>query len=132
MYRRDRASQMLGIEIVSVSDGSCTAAMTVTDTMVNGLDTCHGGFLFTLADTAMAFASNSDDLTAFATFAAIDFVAPARAGDRLIARSAPVHSRGRNTIHDITVMTDSGSVIALFRGHTRVVGPAATEKAANG
>jgi len=122
MYAEDRASQSLGISIVEVDDGRAVAEMTVRDDMVNGLDVCHGGLIFTLADTAMAFATNGPGTQAFATHAEIDFVSAARAGTRLRAEAATVVQRGRATIVDAIVRDDSGQIVGAFRGRTLAVG----------
>jgi acyl-CoA thioesterase len=95
--------------------------------MCNGHRICHGGLIFTLADTAMAFASNSHDETAVATSASVEFVESAREGDRLRATAVERHRKGRNAIYDVSVDRVDGSVIALFRGHTLTIGGRVSE-----
>jgi acyl-CoA thioesterase len=95
--------------------------MTVTADMVNGLDLCHGGFIFTLADSTFAFACNSYNQRAVAQIATITFIAPARRGDRLTAVAREVASFGRSGIYDIRVTDQHGRLIAEFRGHSRTV-----------
>ena len=121
MWADDRASPSLGMEIVAVGPGTAVLAMTVRESMLNGLDVCHGGFIFTLADSACAFASNSYNQRALLQSGQITLLAPARRGMRLIAKAAERHRAERNGIYDVTVTTETGEVIAEFRGHVRVV-----------
>lgn len=121
MWADDRASPALGMEIVSVGPGRATLAMTVGPTMVNGLDVCHGGMIFTLADSACAFASNSRNQRALLQSAQITLFAPAKAGMRLLAEAVEQHRAERSGLYDVTVRTEAGEVIAEFRGFTRAV-----------
>lgn len=121
MWAQDRASQGLGMTLDAVAPGTATMSMPVTAQMVNGLDVCHGGFIFTLADSTFAFACNSHNQRAVAQMAAITFVAPARLGDRLTARATEVASFGRSGIYDIRVTDQSDRLVAEFRGHSRTV-----------
>ena len=122
MYERDHSSRHLGIEVVGVGEGSACVTMSVRPEMVNGLGVCHGGYLFTLADTAMAYASNSRDDVAFAVAAQIDFLRPARAGDVLTAEAVERAGQGRTALTDVEVRTGDGTVVAVFRGRTRTTG----------
>jgi acyl-CoA thioesterase len=117
LHARDSSAQQFGIEIVAVDEGAATVAMTVTAEMCNGHGTCHGGMLFTLADSAFAFACNSYGLETVAAAASIEFLAPARAGQRLVAVCTERWLRGRTGIYDATVSTDD-EVVALFRGRS--------------
>lgn len=121
MFADDAASQMLGITVEVTEPGRATATMIVRSDMVNGLGVCHGGLLFTLADTAMAFSSNAADEAAFAVHAEIDWLHPAREGQTVIATAEATAQPGRTTVHDVEVRAD-GELIALFRGRTRTVG----------
>ncbi|MDH3302145.1 MAG: hydroxyphenylacetyl-CoA thioesterase PaaI [Acidimicrobiia bacterium] len=121
MYADDAASKSLGITITEIDYGRAVVTMTVRDDMVNGLDICHGGLIFSLADSAMAFATNSYNHYAVATNAEIDWVAPARRGDVLTATATERHRAGRNAITDVVVANDAGEVVAHFRGRTRQV-----------
>ncbi len=121
MYADDSASKTLGMEIVDVTYGGAVVTMTVTETMVNGLDICHGGLIFSLADSAMAFASNSYNQYAVATQAEIDWVRPAKRGDVLTALATERHKSGRNAITDVVVTNDAGETVAHFRGRTRCI-----------
>jgi len=124
LYARDACSQALGIEIVSVADGSCVARMPVRTDVCNGFGIAHGGMTFLLADTAMAFASNADNEVALASSAEIDWLAPVADGDVITATAARRWSNGRATVWDITITNRSGDTVAIARGRTRKVGRA--------
>ena len=121
MWRDDRASRQLGMELEHVAPGEATVSFVVTDAMTNGHNTCHGGYMFTLADSAFAFACNSYNQRAVAQHCSVTFVAPAFLGDRLTARAREVSRSGRNGIYDIAVTNQKGERIAEFRGHSRTV-----------
>ena len=116
MYVRDGASQGLGMRVVRVAPGHAEVAMTVRADMLNGHAICHGGFIFTLADSAFAYACNSYNLTTVASGCAIDFLAPAREGDVLTAVAQEKSVSGRTGVYDIEVGNQRGERIALFRG----------------
>jgi acyl-CoA thioesterase len=117
MMASDAASRTLGMELLDYGDGWARVRMTIRDDMVNGHGVCHGGMIFSLADTAFACACNSWGPVTVAAGADIAFVAPGRRGDRLTAE-ARVRSRfGRNGIYDVTVTRDD-EVIAEFRGRS--------------
>jgi len=121
MWADDRASQGLGMEIVEVGPGRARLAMTVTERMLNGHGSCHGGFIFTLADSAFAFACNSHGQPAVAQHCAVTYVAPGRLGMRLVAEAQERQRGERSGIYDITVRDETGTVIAEFRGHSRTL-----------
>ena len=124
MYARDRASQALGMRLAAVRPGWARLTMTVRADMVNGHDVCHGGMVFSLADSAFAFACNSYNERTVAAAAAIDFLAAARAGDELTAEAAELWRTRRNGIYEITVTNQRGERVALFRGRSyRIDGP---------
>jgi acyl-CoA thioesterase len=116
MYARDRASQAMGMRLAAVGPGHAELTMTVRADMLNGHAICHGGFIFSLADSAFAFACNSYNLTTVASGCAIDFVAPAREGDALTARAQERSLSGRTGVYDIEVRNQRGETIAYFRG----------------
>jgi len=116
MWSRDRATQGLGIQILSVKPGYALFAMPVRGDMVNGHHICHGGFIFTLADSTFAFACNSYNQNTVASSCNIDFLAPAREGDVLEAEAVERSLAGRTGVYDITVRTRNGKTVALFRG----------------
>jgi acyl-CoA thioesterase len=121
MWRDDRASQGMGMEILEVGPGYARLAMPVTDRMLNGHGTCHGGFIFSLADSAFAFACNSHGQPAVAQHCSITYVAPGRLGMRLVAEARERQRADRSGIYDITVRDEAGTVIAEFRGHSRTL-----------
>ncbi len=116
MYARDTATQALGIRIVRVAPGFAELAMRVRADMLNGHEICHGGFIFTLADSAFAYACNSYNLNTVASGCAIEFTAPARAGEILTARAHERQLAGRTGVYDVEVANERGETVALFRG----------------
>jgi len=121
MWDDDNASQNLGMTIDRVAPGEAVMSMVVTDAMVNGHGTCHGGYIFTLADSAFAFACNTYNQNTVGQQAAITYIAPAFAGEKLVADAREVSRRGRGGIYDVTVTNPAGETIAIFRGHSRTV-----------
>jgi acyl-CoA thioesterase len=121
MYEADLASRHLGIQIDRVAPGQATARMVVSDTMINGHNICHGGYVFLLADTAFAFACNTHGPTTVAAACDIAFLAPAHLGDELTAQATERHRAGRSGIYDVTVRLPDTTVIAEFRGHSRTL-----------
>jgi acyl-CoA thioesterase len=122
IYAPDRASQTLGIRIVAIAPSECVATMTVQPDMVNGFATCHGGLIFTLADSAFAFACNSGGEVTVAATASIDFLAAARVGDELTASARELWHGGRSGIFEVIVTNQTGAQISLFRGRSHRVG----------
>ena len=118
MYARDPASQAMGMRLGSVGPGRAELMMAVRADMLNGHAICHGGFIFTLADSAFAYACNSYNLTTVASGCAIDFVAPAHEGDVLTAVAQERSVSGRTGIYDIEVKNQRGETIAYFRGRS--------------
>ena len=121
MWREDDASKGLGMEIVEVKPGQATLTMTIQPHMVNGQRIAHGGFIFTLADSAFAFACNSYNRLAVAQHNSITFVAPGKLGDRLTAACREVVRYGRSGIYDVKVTNQEGALIAEFRGVSRTI-----------
>lgn len=117
LHGADAAASTLGITLVSADASGVELRMTVRDDMLNFGGTCHGGALFHLADTAMSYLSNAGTTTSVATAASIDFVAPAFSGTTLHAVGTTVLA-ARNAVHDVTIKTAHGEVIAIFRGKT--------------
>jgi acyl-CoA thioesterase len=116
MFTRDNASQGLGIRIVRVAPGFAELTMTVRADMVNGHAITHGGLVFTLADSAFAYACNSYNMNTVAAGCAIEFLAPSREGDVLTATAREHTLVGRSGIYDVDVRNQQGDPIALFRG----------------
>ncbi|HSX73629.1 MAG TPA: hydroxyphenylacetyl-CoA thioesterase PaaI [Shinella sp.] len=121
MWDDDKATRHLGMELVSVAPGEAVIAMTVAETMTNGHGICHGGFMFTLADSTFAFACNTYNQRTVAQHCSVTFIAPAFRGDRLIATAREVSRRGRGGIYDIRITNQEGEHVAEFRGHSRTV-----------
>ena len=120
MYERDKASRHLGIEISDVGPGRARARMRVTESMVNGHDIVHGGYVFLLADDAFAFACNTYGEVTVAAAAEVVFVTSGRLGDELVADAVERRRFGRSGIYDVTVRRlGDDAVIAEFRGHSR-------------
>ncbi len=123
MFARDSASRGLGMQILRAAPGEARMSMTVRPDMLNGHATCHGGFIFTLADSAFAFACNSANVRTVANGCAIEFLAPAQLGDVLTATARERAQVGRNGIYDVEVVNQAGVAIAHFRGKsTRIKG----------
>ena len=121
LFANDRASKTLGMQVLDVTPGQATVSMAVRPDMLNGHDTCHGGIIATLADSAFAFACNSHgDMTVASGFS-IDLVAPALLGDVLTARCMEVAKTGRTGVYDADVSNQHGERIAVFRGRSHTV-----------
>lgn len=118
LYSTDSAAQALGMRIASVAPGRCTVVMPVRPDMTNGHGTCHGGMLFTLADTAFAMACNSQGHPTVAAAADIQFLSAARVGDELTATASENWHGGRSGLYDVAVTNQRGERIALFRGRS--------------
>lgn len=121
MWDDDNATRYLGMELVSIAPGEAVIAMDITDTMTNGHGTCHGGYMFTLADSAFAFACNSHNQRSVAQHCSVSFIAPAFRGDRLTASAQEVSRRGRSGIYDVRITNQEGEIVAEFRGHSRTI-----------
>lgn len=116
MYETDRAAQHLGIRLEEIRPGYARTTMTVAETMLNSQGSCHGGLLFTLADSAFGYACNAENKATVALSCSINFASAARAGDRLTAVAEEHLRNARTGVYDITVTADDGRVVALFRG----------------
>ena len=128
MYARDRNSHFLGIDLMEIGPGYARVRLKVRPEMTNGHNTCHGGIIFTLADTAFAYACNSRNHRTVASGCSIDFVAPAHSGDTLVAIGEERALSGRTGVYDIGVENQQGLTIAYFRGKSyrikgEVIGP---------
>jgi len=118
MYSIDPATQAMGIVLEMIAPGEARMRMTVRADMLNGHQTCHGGFLFTFADSAFAFACNARNQTTVAAGCTIDFLAPGFEGDVLTAHAKERSLAGRTGIYDVTVTNQDGKALALFRGRS--------------
>ncbi len=118
MYANDRASRSLGIEIEIPEVGSAVATMFVREEMVNGFDICHGGLVFTLADTAFAFACNAYDELTVAGGGSIEFLRPSVRGDQLRAVASEAYRGRKSGIYKVEVRNQDDELLALFQGRS--------------
>ena len=116
LYLADRASQWLGLEFLEVAPGRARIAMTVRADMVNGHGMCHGGIVFTFADSAFAFACNSQGDSMVAAGGSIEFLAPTPLGERITATATEIFRSARHGIYDVAVTAACGAALAHFRG----------------
>jgi acyl-CoA thioesterase len=121
MWDRDNAAHALGIQLVQVGDNTARLRLAIGPQHLNSHSICHGGVIFTLADCAFAYASNSSAEMAVAQANAITYLAPGRPGDTLTADAVLVSRAGRSAIYDVTVRSASGDTIALLRAQARFV-----------
>ncbi len=126
MWADDKAPRALGIELVAIGPGSAEVAMTVTEMMTNGHGMCHGGYIFLVADTAFAYACNSHGQRNVAQHCMVTFISPGKLGARLTAVARECQRSERSGITDVTVIDESGVVVAEFRGHSRAIPGALT------
>ena len=128
LFRRDRASQALGMSVAAVGPGRAEVHMRVREDMLNGHGVCHGGFVFALADSAFAFACNSYNESTLAAAAQIDFLRAVPAGTELIAAAHELWRGGRSGLYEIEVRTAGGERVALFRGRSHRVAGSLTDE----
>ena len=118
MYSRDVASKSIGITIAEVREGFARLNMPITAEMLNGHGICHGGFIFTLADTAFACACNTHNDSNLAQKCSIDYKHPSNAGDRLTATAEHISQDGRYGVYQVRVTDQDSNLIALFEGQS--------------
>lgn len=121
IWADDAASRGLGLQLISVEPGRAVLGMAVTEAMVNWHDTCHGGFIYLLADTAFGYACNSRNQRMVAQYCSISYLNPAKRGERLTAHAVERQRQGRSGIYDVAVTRADGTMIAEFRGHARAI-----------
>ena len=121
MYARDNATQGLGIQLIEVGPGYARMHMRVRPDMLNGHAMCHGGFIFTLADSTFAFACNSYNLQTVAAGCTIEFLAPAHEGEVLEAHATEQVRSGKTGVYDVVVTNADGKKIALMRGKSHQI-----------
>jgi len=127
MYENDPTSQALGMRLAEIRPGYARLTMTVRADMLNGHRTCHGGYIFMLADSAFAFACNSHNFNTVGAGCTIDYLAPGREGDVLTAVGIEQALSGKTGVYDIAVTNGEGRTVALFRGKShRIPGMVAT------
>ena len=118
MWRNDRASKALGMQVLAIGPGSATLCMTVREDMLNGHDICHGGLITTLADGAFAFACNSYNEVTVASGFDVNLIAAGKLGDVLTATASEVSKAGRTGVYDVTVRNQRSEAVAAFRGRS--------------
>jgi acyl-CoA thioesterase len=121
MYERDPASQRLGMTLDEIRPGYALMRMRVREDMLNGHGTCHGGYIFMLADSAFAFACNSHNFNTVGAGCSIDYLAPGREGDVLTAQAQEQALSGKTGVYDVVVANQEGRTVALFRGKSHRV-----------
>jgi acyl-CoA thioesterase len=121
MYERDPASQRLGMLLDEIRPGYARLSMRVREDMLNGHGTCHGGYIFMLADSAFAFACNSHNFNTVGAGCSIDYLSPGREDDLLTAEAVEQALSGKTGVYDIVVTNGEGRKVALFRGKSHRV-----------
>lgn len=116
MYEADACSRALGFELVDVRAGYARMQAAVRPDFLNGHQICHGGLIFTLADSTFAFACNSHNVNTVASGCSIEFLRPVQGGDVLTAEAVEQTRSGRTGIYDIRVTNRAGETVAMFRG----------------
>jgi acyl-CoA thioesterase len=122
MLGGDRVSRNLGVQLLEAAPGHASLGMVVTEAMLNGFGTCHGGVLFTLADAALSCACNSHNQRSVAHHCSIVFLRPGKLGERLVATATERSRVGRIGIYDVSVLDGAGEVVGEFFGHSREIG----------
>ena len=129
---RDHVSDALGMKLIEVRPGHARMQMTVREDMVNLHGTAHGGMVFTLADSAFAYACNTHNKAAVASSCSIDFLRPAHLGETLTATAVEQALIGRSGVYDVRIENNKGELVALFRGKSAQVRGTVTESAPGG
>ena len=117
MWENDQASKGLGMKLEKVFPGKAEVSLVIEDKHLNGHGICHGGFIFTLADSAFAFACNTYNQSTVAQNNTITFLLPAHKGQRLMAKATEINRSGRSGIYDVSVINEKNEAVAEFRGH---------------
>jgi acyl-CoA thioesterase len=121
MMAEDSASRDLGMHIIDIEPGGATLSMRVSGKMLNGHRTCHGGYIFTLADSAFAFACNSYNRLTVAQQNQITYIAPGKADELLTATATETALAGRSGVYDVLVTGEDGRTVATMRGLSRTI-----------
>lgn len=122
MFERDPASQALGMRLSEIRPGYARMTMTVREDMLNGHQSCHGGYVFMVADSAFAFACNSHNHVTVGAGCAIEYLAPGRLGDVLTAEAMEQALSGKIGVYDVKVSNQDGRIVALMRGKSHRIG----------
>lgn len=121
MWQDDLAAQHLGMQLLEVETGKACMRMRIKPHMLNGHGTCHGGYIFTLADTCFAFACNTYNQRTVAQHCSITYLEPAFENDELTAYAREISKQGRSGLYDVVIRNQNGKHIAEFRGHARTI-----------
>ena len=132
MWAGDAASRAAGMRIEEIGPGCAVLSQVLRGDQLNGHGTAHGGVLFTLADSAFAFACNSRNRRAVAQHAAITFLSAGRGGERLLATAREAALMGRSGTYDVTVTGEDGRTVAIFQGLSRIIGGTHFDEERNG
>jgi acyl-CoA thioesterase len=124
---QEASADFLGLTLDAAGEGWARCSMVVRAEMLNGLKTCHGGLIFTLADNAFAWACNSRNVKTFAQAASISFLSPGREGEKLTAEAREESAEGRTGVYSVRVTGEDGRVVAVFQGLSRTAGGAVVE-----
>ena len=122
MWSEDMASRAMGMQMKKIDEGSAVICMKVTDSMTNGHRTCHGGAIFMLADSAFAFACNSQNRVAVASSCSIDFLRPVFQSDYLTATAKMLHQGKRHGLYEVMVTNQDEKIVARFTGRCSHIG----------
>ena len=117
MWAEDSACQALDMRVLEVRAGYARMDMGVTEKMVNGHGTCHGGYIFTLADSAFAFACNNRNNLSVALDTSINFLKPVHVDDVLTAEATEIHNGRTTGLYQIRVINQHDHLVALFKGN---------------
>ena len=122
MHAAEKTSAFWGLELVDAGEGWARASMTIREDMLNGHGVAHGGVIFSLADTAFAWACNSHNVATFAQQASISFLSKAQLGETLVAEAREDAAIGRTGVYTVRVTADDGRMVAVFQGLSRTAG----------
>lgn len=121
MWAGDATARFLGMRLDQIGPGEACLSFVVAPEHLNGHGICHGGLIFTLADTAFAYACNSYNQVTVAQENSITYVTPGQKGERLTATAREAAKTGRSGVYDVTVTGEDDRIVALFRGLSRTI-----------
>lgn len=119
LYQKDYASQALGIQMSQILPGAVTLTMPIRQDMINGMNICHGGIISALADTALAFACNTENILSIVSSFTMEFILPVQQGDLLSASTQAIAQTGRTMLYDVNVYNQHQQLIATLRGRVQ-------------
>ncbi len=117
----DAASTNLSIKVLDANETQVVLGLTVTKSMTNGYKICHGGVIFSLADTALAFACMAAGVTAVTQSAQIEYIQAGQLGDHLTATSKIIHRHKRHLLCDVEVLNQQAEIVAIVHSRQRVI-----------